>query len=102
KGVTFHNGEEFNAETVKWNWERVIDPEQKSPQIGNHAAISGVEIVDDYTVIVHTKEPYPIFTERLQNFQMIPHKLAQEKGDAWLAENAVGSGPYKFVEWKRG
>lgn len=100
--VKFHNGEPFTAETVKWNWERVINPEQKSPQIGNHAAIAGVDVIDEYTVHVITKAPYPIFTERLQNFQMIPHKLAQEKGDAYLAENAIGSGPYRFVEWKRG
>jgi peptide/nickel transport system substrate-binding protein len=100
--VKFHNGDPFTAETVKWNWDRVTNPEQKSQQAGNHAAIAGVEVVDDYTVHVTTKEPYPIFTERLQNFQMVPEKLAQEKGDAWLAENPVGSGPYKFVEWKKG
>jgi peptide/nickel transport system substrate-binding protein len=102
EGVMFHNGDPFTAETVKWNWERIIDPEQASPQIGNHAAIAGVDVIDDYTVQVHTTEPYPIFTERLQNFQLIPEKLAQEMGDEWLAENAVGTGPYKFVEWRRG
>ncbi len=102
QGVKFHNGDDFTAATVKWNWDRVTNPEQKSQQMGNHAQIAGVEIIDDYTVHVTTKEPYPIFTERLQNFQMIPEKLAQEKGDAWLAENPIGSGPYKFVEWRRG
>jgi len=102
QGVKFHNGDDFTAETVKWNWDRITNPEQKSQQLGNHAAIAGVEVIDDYTVHVTTKEPYPIFTERLQNFQMIPEKLAQAQGDAWLAENAVGSGPYKFVEWKSG
>lgn len=102
QGVTFHNGDPFTAETVKWNWERIINPEQASQQMGNHAQIAGVDIVDEYTVNVRTKVPYPIFTERLQNFQMIPEKLAVEKGDAWLAENPVGSGPYKMVEWKKG
>ena len=102
KDVTFQNGDPFTAATVKWNWDRITNPAQKSPQIGNHAAIAGVEIVDDYTVNVTTKQPYPIFTERLQNFQMIPEKVAQANGDAWLAENPLGSGPYKLVEWKRG
>ena len=100
--VEFHNGDPFTAETVKWNWDRIINPEQASPQIGNHAHIAGVEVIDDYTVHVTTKEPYPIFTERLQNFQMIPEKVAQEKGDAYLAEHPVGTGPYKLGEWKRG
>lgn len=102
EGVTFHNGDPFTAETVKWNWERIINPEQASQQIGNHAAIESVEVIDDYTVQVTTTEPYPIFTERLQNFQMIPEILAQAEGDAFLAENPVGTGPYKFVEWRRG
>jgi peptide/nickel transport system substrate-binding protein len=99
--VLFHNGDPFTAETVKWNWERIINPEQASQQLGNHAQIQGVEVIDDYTVNVITIAPYPIFTERLQNFQMIPEKLAQEMGDEWLAENPVGTGPYKFVEWKK-
>jgi peptide/nickel transport system substrate-binding protein len=102
KDVQFHNGDPFTAETVKWNWERIINPDQKSQQMGNHAQILGVEIVDDHTVNVKTKVPYPIFTERLQNFQMIPEKLAVAQGDAWLAENPIGTGPYKFVEWKKG
>ncbi len=102
EGVMFHNGDPFTAETVKWNWERIINPEQASQQAGNHAQIAGVEIVDEYTVNVKTKVPYPIFTERLQNFQMIPEKLAVEMGDEWLAENPVGTGPYKMVEWKKG
>jgi peptide/nickel transport system substrate-binding protein len=99
--VKFHNGDDFTATTVKFNWDRITNPEQASQQIGNHAAIAGVEIIDDYTVHVTTKEPYPIFTERLQNFQMISEKVAEE-GDAYLAENPIGTGPYKFVEWKKG
>jgi peptide/nickel transport system substrate-binding protein len=101
KDVKFHNGDPFDAETVKWNWERVINPEQKSQQKGNHEAIKGVEVVDQYKVKVHTSSPYPVFVERLQNFQFIPPKVAKEKGDAWLAVNLIGTGPYKFVEWKR-
>ena len=102
EGVQFHNGDPFTAETVKWNWERITNPEQASQQMGNHAQIAGVEVIDEYTVDVKTKVPYPIFTERLQNFQMIPEKLAVEMGDEWLAENPVGTGPYKLVEWKKG
>lgn len=102
EGVTFHNGDPFTAETVKWNWERITDPEQASPQVGNHVAIAGVEVIDEYTVHVTTTEPYPIFTERLQNFQMIPEQLAQAEGDAYLAENPVGTGPYMLEEWRKG
>jgi peptide/nickel transport system substrate-binding protein len=101
KDVKFHNGDLFDAEVVKWNWERVINPEQKSQQKGNHEAIKGVEVVDTHKVRVHTTSPYPVFVERLQNFQFISPKVAKEKGDTWLAENVIGTGPYKLVEWKR-
>jgi len=101
KDVKFHNGDPFDAEVVKWNWERVINPEQKSQQKGNHEAIKGVEVVDSHKVRVHTTSPYPVFVERLQNFQFISPKVAKEKGDTWLAENVIGTGPYKLVEWKR-
>jgi peptide/nickel transport system substrate-binding protein len=101
KDVKFHNGDPFDAEVVKFNWERVINPDQKSQQKGNHEAIKGVEVVDAHKVRVHTTSPYPVFVERLQNFQFISPKVAKEKGDNWLAENLIGTGPFKFVEWKR-
>ncbi|RIK47350.1 MAG: hypothetical protein DCC58_00115 [Chloroflexi bacterium] len=101
EGVKFHDGSDFTGATVKWNWERITNPEQKSPQMANQAAVAGVELIDDYTIDVITHNPYPIFTERLQNFQMISEKVA-EKGDEFLAENPIGTGPYKFVEWKKG
>ena len=40
-GVRFHNGEPFNAATVKYNFERVLNPDQKSPQRGNIAGSPG-------------------------------------------------------------
>jgi peptide/nickel transport system substrate-binding protein len=50
QGVKFHNGEPFNAATVQYNFERVLNPEQKSPQRGNIAWLSRVHVVDEYTV----------------------------------------------------
>ena len=35
RGVTFHNGEPFNAAAVKFSFDRVLNPEQKSPIRGN-------------------------------------------------------------------
>ncbi|MGE3908518.1 MAG: ABC transporter substrate-binding protein [Chloroflexota bacterium] len=100
--VKFHNGDPFTAETVKINVERVINPENKLPQRGNWEAIDHLEVTGPNKVIWHTKKPYPVFAERLQNLQFVPEKVLAEKGPEFLAENAIGTGPYKFVKWERG
>jgi peptide/nickel transport system substrate-binding protein len=100
--VKFHNGDPFTADTVKFNVERVINPETKSPQAGNWKAISEIRVVDPTHLVWKTKEPYPIFVERLQNLQFISQKVLQEKGLQYVQENAIGTGPYKFVKWDRG
>jgi peptide/nickel transport system substrate-binding protein len=100
--VTFHNGDKFTAHTVKFNYDRCLNPEQKCPQRGNHAKIKEVQVVDDFTVRFITHDPYPIMLERMQNFQMVSEKVARDKGDAFMAENPIGTGPYKFVHWLKG
>jgi peptide/nickel transport system substrate-binding protein len=101
-GVKFHNGEPFNAATVKYNFERVLNLDQKSPQRGNIDWLERVDIIDDYTVRLMTKEPHPIVPERLTNVQMIPATYAKEVGDTELANKPVGTGSYKFESWTKG
>jgi peptide/nickel transport system substrate-binding protein len=104
RGVKFHNGEPFTAESVKFSLERIVNPEQKSPIRSNFTWLKRVDIVDDSTVRLVTHKPYPLISELLAfgNAQMLPPKYAKQVGDAGLAKNPVGTGPYKFVEWKKG
>lgn len=104
KGVKFHNGEPFNAESVKFSFDRVLNPEQKSPIRGNFTWVKSVDIVDEHTVRIVTDKPYPVIHEILTfgNFGMVPPKYVKEKGDAHFARNPVGTGPFKFVEWRKG
>jgi len=102
RDVKFHNGYPFTAKDVKFTIDRVLNPDQKSPQRPQHAAIKAVEIIDDYTFRIQTHKPYPILLERLTNLQMISEKYTREKGDTYVALNPVGTGPYKFVSWKKG
>ena len=102
KDVKFHNGYPFTARDVKFSFDRVLNPDQKSPQRGNHVLVKEVEIIDDYRFRIHTHKPHPLLLERLTSFQMISEKYAKEKGDAHLALHPVGTGPYKFVRWKKG
>ena len=102
KGVAFTNGEPFNAAVVKWNVERMLDPATKSKNIGRVSAIERVEVVDDLTVNIRTKAPYPILDAQLARvLHMMPPRYVQEKGAAHVAANPVGTGPYRFVRWTK-
>lgn len=100
-GVKFHDGTPFTAKDVKATFDRVLDPNRKMTARGNHAKIKSVEVLDDATVRFHTDGPYPLFVERLTALVMQSAKQIQEKGDQWMAEHPLGTGPYKVVQWKR-
>jgi len=105
KGVKFHNGDTLTAEDVKFSIERVTEPgkeKKKSPQYGNVRAIKDVRIVDADTIHLVTDKPFPLLLERLVFFPIVPKKHLEKVGDdAFGTTAAVGTGPWKFVEWKR-
>jgi peptide/nickel transport system substrate-binding protein len=98
KGVVFHDGEPFTAEAVRFTIERVLDPNQKSPNRANIAEISKVEVLDDFTVNLVTKQPYAALLNRLIDFPIMPPRYTAEKGNAVVALRPVGTGPFRFVE----
>jgi peptide/nickel transport system substrate-binding protein len=98
KGVVFHDGEPFNAEAVRFTFQRVLDPEQKSPNRANVGEIVRMEIVDDYTVNLVTRQPYAPLINRLLDFAIVPPKYVAGKGNQGMALKPVGTGPYRFVE----
>ncbi len=104
RGVRFHNGEPFAAESVKFSFDRVLNPDQKSPIRGNFTWIKSVEVVDDATVRIVTHKPYPLIQEILTfgNFAMVPPRYLRDKGDAAFARHPIGTGPYRFKEWRKG
>ena len=99
EGVTFHNGEPFNADSVVHSIERIIDPEFASEQISFVETIAGAEAVDEYTVNVMTTEPDPLLPTRLYWTKMVPMEAS---GEAGFADQPVGTGPYQLVEWVKG
>jgi peptide/nickel transport system substrate-binding protein len=98
RGVVFHDGEPFNAEAVRFTFQRVLDPEQKSPNRANMAEIARVDVIDDYTVNLVTRQPYAPLINRLLDFPIVPPRYAAEKGNQGMALRPVGTGPYRFVE----
>jgi peptide/nickel transport system substrate-binding protein len=101
--VSFHNGEPFDAHSVKFSLEQIKKPEYASRQATLFSALDHVEIVNSHTVDIHTTRPYAVLIELLAWLgNMLPPKLAAEKGIDWFKTNAVGTGPYKFVRWSKG
>jgi peptide/nickel transport system substrate-binding protein len=103
KGVKFTNGEDFNAESVKFSLERVANPANKLRGSSSLAPIDRVEIVDPHTVRVHTKKPWPVFVSHmtLRQASMYPPKEYAGKDTAAISKNPIGTGPYKFVRWSK-
>jgi peptide/nickel transport system substrate-binding protein len=103
KGVKFHNGEEFNAESVKYSLERLGQGQGKLRGASFFSPVDRVEIVDPYTVRVHSKKPWPTFTTVLGFVQgaMYPPKAYAGKDTAFITKNPIGTGPYKFVRWAK-
>lgn len=102
KGVRFHNGAVMTPEDVKYSFERVLDTKKKSPQYGNIRAIKEVRVVDPETVHIITDKPFPLLLERLVFFPIVPKAHIEKVGDeAFGLREPVGTGPWKFVEWRR-
>src|SRR5438132_13286908 len=101
KGVKFHNGEDFNAESVKFSLERAKDSKMRASS--NFRPIERVEIVDPFTVRVHTSKPWPIFVIAMNHPQaaMYPPKAYAGKESGEISKNPIGTGPYKFVRWSK-
>jgi peptide/nickel transport system substrate-binding protein len=100
-GVKFHDGSSFTARDVKASFDRVLDEKNKLTARGNHAKIKSVEVLDDQTVRFKTDGPYPLFVERLTALVMQSEKVIKDKGQEWMQENPIGTGPYKLVRWQK-
>ncbi|HYY16672.1 MAG TPA: ABC transporter substrate-binding protein [Gammaproteobacteria bacterium] len=105
KGVKFHDGTDFNAEAVKFNFDRILDPATKSWVRVFYDQIDKVEVVDDYTLRLLNKEASGVLLQALAGyFQGVPvgsPTAIKNYGDDWL-RHPVGTGPFIFKEWAPG
>jgi ABC-type transport system substrate-binding protein len=99
KGVKFHDGTDFNAQAVKWNYDLEI-PTKKSSNI-NWAS---VDVIDDYTVRVNLKKwtnsGLSDFSFEGGNFIVSPTAV-QNNGVPWAEFHMVGTGPFKQKDYQR-
>lgn len=97
-GVTFHDGEKFDAAAVKYNIER-HKTLPGSNRRGELAPVTGVDVIDPLTVRLNLSAPFSPLLAQLTDRagMMVSPKAAQAEGDKFGA-HPVCSGPYRFVE----
>ncbi|HEY7034781.1 MAG TPA: ABC transporter substrate-binding protein, partial [Thermomicrobiales bacterium] len=101
QGVTFHDGTPFNADAVKANFERIVDPATKSQYaVFIIGPFDHVEVVDDYTVAIKMKQRYGRLPSALAvpALGMVSPAAAKQYGQDF-GQHPVGSGPFMFKEW---
>src|SRR4051812_34375961 len=103
ENVKFHDGTPFNAEAVKYTYDRLKDPKTAATEaVARLGVLDHVDVVDATTVNFVTKAPYADFVLALTDpGTAIVSPTAAQKGQvADFGRNPVGTGPYKFVEWQ--
>lgn len=99
-GVKFHDGSDFTAEVVKWNFDRMRDPQLASPRRSEIAPVKEVKVLDPLTVQVSLTAPFTPFLSVLSDRAgMMVSRAAVEKFKDDYARNPVGTGPFRFAEW---
>lgn len=106
EGVSFHDGSPFNAEAVKFNFERMINEDHPYhtgtfPLSFYFSAVASVEAVDESTVTFTLNEPYAPFLSNLAYpAGLIVSKAAVETHGEDFDRNPSGTGAFKFAEWQ--
>ena len=112
KGVKFHSGNELTSTDVKWTFDRLLtSPDFK----GIFEPFEGMNVVDDYTVELVTKRPFPlVLNSATYIFPMDsafytgeddkgqPKDLLKKNADTFASRNHSGTGPFKVTERQQG
>jgi len=93
KGVKFHDGTEFTADTVRWSIERAL---KMNPPVKTVTLIKSIEAVDKNTLLFTTEKPYAAFPASLEYPNLGIVSSTSETDDKGIIVKPIGTGPFKF------
>lgn len=102
KDVKFHDGTPFNAQAVKFTFDRIVDPATKSQTaISVLGPYDGTDVIDDATVRVRFKTPYAPFLDSVSSPYLVPVSpdAVRKAGKDFGSTALVGTGPFKFESY---
>ncbi|MCK4791016.1 MAG: ABC transporter substrate-binding protein [Desulfobacteraceae bacterium] len=103
-GVKFHNGRELVAQDVKYSFERTMSEELASRYRGDFANVDSIEVLDQYTVVVHLKKPDADFARLMSDSNasagaIVPQEAAEKPE---FDMHPISAGPFMFESYTPG
>lgn len=99
KGIKFHNGEPFNAQTVKFAFERAGGEKSTNKDKRTFSSMESVAAIDEHTVVIINKEIDPDFLFLMGQATAV---IVEPKSAATNATQPVGTGPFQLENWVKG
>ena len=102
QGVKFHDGTDLTLDDVVYSIQRIMDPANAAPRQAQFAgAIEAVQAEQPDKIVITLKEPNAAFLSLMAYAWVVPQHAASQGKDSF-AMHPIGTGPYRYVEWKPG
>src|SRR5206468_921841 len=100
-GVKFHNGDALTSADVKYTFDRIIDPKNAAVARSFFGDVDTITASDPTTVVFNLKTPNAALIAYMAhpNTGIVSKKIGEANADLSKKETAIGSGPFKLVEW---
>lgn len=104
EGIKFHDGQPFNAEAVKYSFDRLVAPETGSAKASALSNVESIEVLSDYEVKFNLKGRDLVFLASLTNYStaIMSPAACEEYGLSDYSNHPSGTGPLKMESWDPG
>jgi ABC-type transport system substrate-binding protein len=105
QGVKFHDGTDFDAGAVRWNYQRMMDPAEKALDAPSYSLVESVDILDARTVQFTLKHPgatlLPVMAAHAAGFLQMSPASYERWGREEVRLHPIGTGPFKLAKWEQ-